>query len=116
MLDQVIVRLACVVSSGDYQSDDYFGVCSNHLECRRNVCIVRNNHRVVDLAGDSIVIRLQVALLARDLFESDERAARWLTTPSDALGDVNPLTLCDSEVGARQVRRILRAIEWGHAA
>ena len=87
-----------------------------------NVSISTVNRRLKDgklldaVASERVVRLLQIALLARDLFENDELAARWLSTPNDALGGVNPITLCDTELGARQVRRILRAIEWGHAA
>lgn len=91
--------------------------------CRAlNVSISTVNRRLKDgklldaVASERVCRLMQIALLARDIFESDELAARWLSTPHDALGGANPFTLCDTELGARQVRRILRAIEWGHAA
>lgn len=68
------------------------------------------------VASERVVRLLQIALLARDLFESEELAAHWLSSPNDALGGASPFTLCDTELGARQVRRTLRSIEWGHAA
>lgn len=87
-----------------------------------NLSLSTVNRRIKDgklldtVASERLSRLMQIALLARDLFESDELAARWLSTPNGALGDVNPFTLCDTELGARQIRRILRAIEWGHAA
>ncbi|PCC99268.1 antitoxin Xre/MbcA/ParS toxin-binding domain-containing protein [Halopseudomonas pelagia] len=78
--------------------------------------ILKNGKRLDAVASERVVRLLQIALLARDLFESEERAAHWLLTPNDALGGANPFTFCDTELGARQVRRTLRSIEWGHAA
>lgn len=77
---------------------------------------LKDGKRLDAVASERVVRLLQIALLARDLFESEERAANWLSTPNDALGGANPFTLCDTEPGARQVRRTLRSIEWGHAA
>lgn len=68
------------------------------------------------VASERIDRLLQVALLARDVFEEDKVAARWLSTPNDALGGEPPYALCDTELGAKQVRRVLHAIEWGNAA
>lgn len=57
----------------------------------------------------------QVAVLAEDVFEDKEAAIVWMSTPNDALGGVTPLSLCGTELGARQLRRVLHAIEWGSA-
>ncbi len=57
----------------------------------------------------------QVAVLAEDVFEDKEAAIVWMSTPNDSLGGVTPLSLCGTELGARQVRRVLHAIEWGSA-
>lgn len=58
----------------------------------------------------------QVAVLAESVFEDKQVAAQWMTTSNDALGGASPLSLCDTELGARQVRRVLHAIEWGGVA
>lgn len=58
----------------------------------------------------------QVAVLAESVFEDEQVAAKWMATSNDALGGKTPLSLCDTELGARQVRRVLHAIEWGGAA
>jgi uncharacterized protein (DUF2384 family) len=39
-----------------------------------------------------------------------------MATPNDALGGNTPVLQCETEIGARQVRRILHAIEWGGVA
>lgn len=57
-----------------------------------------------------------VALLAESVFEDKDAATQWLERPNDALGGQTPLSLCDTEIGANQVRRVLHALEWGGAA
>jgi putative toxin-antitoxin system antitoxin component (TIGR02293 family) len=54
-----------------------------------------------------------VASQALDVFEAPEKASRWMVTLNAALGDQTPLHLCESEIGARQVRRVLAAMEYG---
>lgn len=58
----------------------------------------------------------QVAVLAEEVFEDRTVAGDWLSEPNDALGGKTPLSLCETELGARQVRRVLHAIEWGGVA
>lgn len=58
----------------------------------------------------------QVAVLAEEVFEDKSVAGTWMSTPNDALGGKTPLSLCETELGARQVRRVLHAIEWGGVA
>ncbi len=58
----------------------------------------------------------QVAVLAESVFEDEQVAANWMATSNDVLGGRTPLSLCDTELGARQVRRVLHAIEWGGVA
>lgn len=55
----------------------------------------------------------QIALLAEQVFEDKEVASTWLTTANAALGGLAPLSLCETELAARQVRRVLHSIEWG---
>lgn len=57
-----------------------------------------------------------VALLAEEVFEDKTAATVWLCEPNQALAGRSPLSLCDTEIGANQVRRILHALEWGGAA
>lgn len=51
--------------------------------------------------------------LALTVFESEKIALEWMATPNEALGGNTPLMQCKSEVGARQVRRVLNALEYG---
>lgn len=57
-----------------------------------------------------------IAALAQSVFEDQEAASRWLSTPNEGLGGNAPLAQCETEIGANQVRRILHALEWGGAA
>lgn len=58
----------------------------------------------------------QMAVMAEEVFEDKAVATSWLATANDALGGKTPLALCETELGARQVRRVLHAIEWGGVA
>ena len=94
-----------------------------NMLCRAlNLAIATVKRRLKDgkpldsMASERVVRLMQIALLARGLFERDEYAAQWLSTPNDALGGEPPVSLCDTELGGRQVRRILHAIESGSAA
>jgi uncharacterized protein (DUF2384 family) len=58
----------------------------------------------------------QVVVLAEVVFEAKSVAASWMTTANDALGGKTPISLCETEIGAHQVLRVLRAIEWGGVA
>jgi len=57
-----------------------------------------------------------VGLLAAEVFGDMAAAKTWLSTPCVALGGNTPLHLCETDRGAKQVRRVLHAIEWGGAA
>lgn len=58
----------------------------------------------------------QTAVLAEEVFEDRTIASEWMSTPNDLLGGDTPLTLCETELGARQVRRVLHSIDWGNVA
>ena len=57
-----------------------------------------------------------ICYLTEKIFESREAAAQWMSKPNKALGEGTPVILCETEIGAKQVRRVLRALEWGGAA
>ncbi len=44
---------------------------------------------------------------------SIEKTRTWITRPNRALGDESPLTLLDTDIGARQVEDVLLRIEYG---
>lgn len=54
-----------------------------------------------------------VCLLAEDIFESRAATVRWMSTPNKALGGSTPVSLCVTEIGAKQACRVLHALESG---
>jgi putative toxin-antitoxin system antitoxin component (TIGR02293 family) len=58
---------------------------------------------------------LRIAALARETF-GDDKARRWLTRPTDALGGAAPVALLDTEEGARAVELLMGRIAHGIAA
>lgn len=55
----------------------------------------------------------QLEALATEVFEDPGQADSWLTSPNAALGGESPRSLCNTDHGTSQVRRLLRAIEFG---
>lgn len=74
---------------------------------------LRSTDALDAVASERIDRLAQVAVLAEDVFEKSDAASKWMATPNDSLGGRTPLSLCETELGARQVRRVLYAIEWG---
>jgi putative toxin-antitoxin system antitoxin component (TIGR02293 family) len=60
---------------------------------------------------------LRLALLfdkATELFEGDRAgAAHWLQSPCKALGQLTPLELAETEIGAREVEDLIGRLEFG---
>lgn len=54
-----------------------------------------------------------IATHAMQTLDTPERASSWMTSANAALGDRTPLHLCETEIGARQVRRVLAALQYG---
>jgi putative toxin-antitoxin system antitoxin component (TIGR02293 family) len=48
-----------------------------------------------------------------ELFQSHEKARRWLKSPAVALGDCRPLDLLDTWVGSTMILHLLERIEHG---
>ncbi|WP_223543833.1 antitoxin Xre/MbcA/ParS toxin-binding domain-containing protein [Pseudomonas sp. BF-B-28] len=77
----------------------------------------RREHKNLDPVASERLDRIAVfSHLAERVFESQVSAAHWMSTPNKALGGIAPIMLCETEIGTKQVRRILRALEWGGAA
>lgn len=54
--------------------------------------------------------------LAEDAFGDTLLASEWLQTINLGLGNVTPLSMLDTEIGCREVSRVLNAIVYGGAA
>jgi putative toxin-antitoxin system antitoxin component (TIGR02293 family) len=64
--------------------------------------------------SDRLLRVTRVYRLALDLFESDHSAAlAWLSRPNRALNGKPPLRLATTEVGAREVERLVTRLEHG---
>ncbi|MDO8909516.1 MAG: DUF2384 domain-containing protein [Pseudohongiella sp.] len=61
----------------------------------------------------------RIADLTREaarVFESRDETVSWLSRPHPILINQTPIGCCVTELGTRQVRKILSAIEWGNTA
>lgn len=68
------------------------------------------------ISATAPVCLAQVVVLAEEVFEDKAVTASWMTTANKTLGGKTPVCLCETEIGAHQVLRVLRAIEWGGVA
>ncbi|WP_324731838.1 MbcA/ParS/Xre antitoxin family protein [Pseudomonas paeninsulae] len=68
------------------------------------------------ISATTPVCLTQVVVLAEEVFEDKAIATSWMTTANKGLGGKTPISLCETEIGAHQVLRVLRAIEWGGVA
>ena len=58
----------------------------------------------------------RIATLSRlvvAIFETQVTATQWMSAPNKALGGTAPIMLCETEIGTKQVCRVLQALEWG---
>jgi putative toxin-antitoxin system antitoxin component (TIGR02293 family) len=76
--------------------------------------LMRNRSKLLDkhLSDHMLTIGTVVARCT-DLFQSHEKASRWLKSPSTALGNNRPLDLLDTTTGATMVLNLLGRIEQG---
>lgn len=77
---------------------------------------LKNRSQLDPIASERLDRIAQIAVLAESIFEDEQVATSWMAANNDALGGKTPLSLCNTELGARQVRRVLHAIEWGGVA
>lgn len=63
--------------------------------------------------SDRVVRYAQLLALASDLFEDGKAGAQWLKTPAPALGNETPLDHATTEMGARNVERLIGRLEHG---
>ncbi|MBA1280268.1 type II RES/Xre toxin-antitoxin system antitoxin [Stutzerimonas stutzeri] len=77
---------------------------------------VRERKPLDAVASERLDRIADVSQLAEEVFEDREAAASWMSRPNKALGGGVPIMLCETEIGAKQVRRVLHALEWGGAA
>lgn len=95
----------------DRQQATLFNASISTLEKRR-----RAHNNFDPIASERLDRIATLSHLAEEIFETPVTATHWMATPNKALGGTAPFMLCETEIGAKQVRRILQALEWGGAA
>ncbi|MGE8466070.1 MAG: antitoxin Xre/MbcA/ParS toxin-binding domain-containing protein [Pseudomonas putida] len=74
-------------------------------------------HQALDTVVSERLDRIAcVAHQTEEVFESQDAAAQWMSRPNKALGGAEPILLCETEIGTKQVRRVLNALGWGGTA
>ena len=74
-------------------------------------------NEVLDPLVTERLVRLGgIEKLAEETFGDPALAAEWLQAVNVGLGGVAPLSLLDTEIGCREVSRVLHAIAYGGAA
>ena len=70
--------------------------------------------RLQPAESDRVIRTSRLFARAQDLFDGNQEAARaWLMAPQRALGGAIPLEIAKTEVGAREVERIIGRLEQG---
>jgi len=82
---------------------------------RRTVTRKRGNGAPLSSETSEKLLRAaRVRNLGRMLFTTDEAVSKWLSKPDASLGNMAPLDLLDTDLGAREVENLLRALAYGH--
>jgi putative toxin-antitoxin system antitoxin component (TIGR02293 family) len=77
----------------------------------------RNRGSRASLSSETSEKLLRVARvrnLGCRLFTTDAAVSKWLSKPDASLGNIAPLDLLDTDLGAREVENLLRALAFGH--
>ncbi|MEO9190217.1 MAG: antitoxin Xre/MbcA/ParS toxin-binding domain-containing protein [Acetobacteraceae bacterium] len=74
---------------------------------------LKRSERLSPAAGERAERLARVVALARQAMDDVEEARRWLNEPHLLLGGRPPIEVAATDLGARQVERILLNIEYG---
>jgi putative toxin-antitoxin system antitoxin component (TIGR02293 family) len=81
---------------------------------RRTVTRKRGNGAPLSSETSEKLLRAaRVRNLGRALFTTDAAVSEWLSKPEQALGNMAPLDLLDTDFGAREVENLLRSLAYG---
>ena len=69
--------------------------------------------RLAPVASDRLARVRRILELATHVLGAEDKAARWLTSRSRALGDDIPLEALDTDLGTQRVQQELHQIEFG---
>lgn len=99
------VRMATALSAKELAA--LLGISERTLTNRKR------SGRFIPQESDHLLRIARVYARAHDYFGSREQATAWLRKPALALGDLTPLSLLDTELGAEQVITLLGQLEYG---
>lgn len=88
-------------------------VCASLSLPKRTLARRKKQQRLTADESDRLLRLARVAAAAVGVFGDPRRASAWLQKPNRALGSVTPLSHMDTDVGVRQVERVLGRIEHG---
>lgn len=78
---------------------------------------ILRNIQANGIAASGLLDRIvSVAHQAEKVFEDRGAAAQWMSRPNPSFDGSTPIQLCETEIGAKQVRCVLHALEWGGVA
>jgi putative toxin-antitoxin system antitoxin component (TIGR02293 family) len=72
------------------------------------------NERLSVEESDRVIRALRVVSAAESVYESRERALKWLRRPNPRLNDRTPISLLKTDTGARIVEELLGQIDEGY--
>lgn len=72
------------------------------------------NERLSVEESDRVIRALRVVSAAEGVYESRERALKWLRRPNPRLNDRTPISLLKTDTGARIVEELLGQIDEGY--
>jgi putative toxin-antitoxin system antitoxin component (TIGR02293 family) len=64
-------------------------------------------------ASEKVLRVARICNLARSLFASNKSISQWLSKPDGALGNIAPIDMLDTDLGARAVEDLLRSLAHG---
>ncbi len=73
----------------------------------------KENQQLTPVESDRLYRVARVFVFSVDAVEDTEKARAWLKSPNRGLGGEIPLTLLDTDIGARQVEDVLQRLKYG---
>lgn len=94
-----------------------FNLIERHVVARRTLKRRREAAQPLDLAESDRFVRLvRLVAAARDTFGDYQKVLAWMTRENSVLEGKTPLSLADTDLGARSVETLLGRIGHGIAA
>lgn len=104
----VIPHLSRRLAMDRKQVNDLVGIADRTLARR-----IAGHGVLTALQSDRILRLARVYVFTMDVIGDEEKATRWLKTPSAALGGQRPMELLDTDLGVQKVTSILGRIAHG---